>query len=257
MNYFQAVILSIIEGLSEFLPISSTGHLILASDILKISQTEFAKSFEIIIQLGAIISIVFLYRKTLIRNLEYWKKILVAFIPTGILGFTLYKLVKHYLLGNSLIVIISLFIGGIILILLEKFHQEKNSHTEKIENLSYKNAVIIGLFQSVSMIPGVSRSAATIIGGVLMGLNRKTAVEFSFILAVPTMLAATGLDLVKSNFQFSDYEYSLLGVGFIGAFFTAIIAVKLFISFVQKNTFVHFGVYRIVIALLFWLFMLK
>lgn len=257
MNYFQAVVLSIVEGLSEFLPISSTGHLILASDILNISQTEFAKSFEIFIQLGAILAIVFLYRKTLIRNLEYWKKILVAFIPTGILGFTLYKLVKHYLLGNSLIVIISLFIGGIILILLEKFHREKDNHVEKIENLSYKNAVIIGLFQSVSMIPGVSRSAATIVGGILMGLKRKTAVEFSFILAIPTMLAATGLDLVKSNFQFSGYEYTLLGVGFIGAFITAIIAVRLFISFVQKNTFVPFGVYRIITALLFWLLMLK
>lgn len=257
MNYIQAVILSIIEGLSEFLPISSTGHLILASDLLKITQTEFTKSFEIFIQLGAILAIVFLYRKTLVRDLEYWKKILVAFIPTGILGFTFYKLVKHYLLGNSAIVVISLFIGGITLILLEIIHREKDTALEKIESLSFKDAIIIGLFQSISMIPGVSRSAATIVGGILTGLKRKTAVEFSFILAIPTMMAATGMDLVKSNFQFSGYEYSLLGVGFVGAFITAIFAVKFFISFVQKNTFIPFGIYRIVIALLFWLLILK
>jgi undecaprenyl-diphosphatase len=253
MNIFQAVILSIIEGITEFLPISSTGHLILASHVLRIPQTEFVKSFEIIIQLGAIVSVVVLYFKKLIHSKMLYKRLLLSFLPTALFGFTLYRVIKTYLLGNSLVVVLSLFIGGIFLILFEKYFPQKKT-IKTMENASKKDAVIIGLFQSVSMVPGVSRSAATIIGGMTVGFDRKSAVEFSFLLAIPTMAAATGLDLVKSGFSFSSYEFLLLGIGFIVSFITAWVAVKYFLSYVQKNTLVPFGMYRILIAILFLLF---
>lgn len=148
MDIFQTIILSIVEGISEFLPISSTGHLVLISTILKIQQTEFVKSFEIFIQLGAICAIIFLYRKTLLTNLKDWQRIIIAFIPTGILGFTLYKIIKNYLLGNDLIIVASLFTGGIVMILLEKIYTEKSVPQDKIESMSYKQAFGIGLIQS-------------------------------------------------------------------------------------------------------------
>lgn len=257
MNYFQAVILSIVEGITEFLPISSTGHLILVSELLKIQQTEFVKSFEIIIQLGAIIAVAFLYWRMFFINKQIWQKVLVAFIPTGILGLTLYKLIKHFLVGNTFITLLSLFVGGVLLILLELMYKEKDHHVEKIENLSYKTAFFIGLFQSISMIPGVSRSAATIVGALFLGTKRKAAVEFSFLLAIPTMLAATGLDLVKNQFSFSSYEYSLLAIGLMGSFVVALIAIKFFMQFIKTHTFIPFGIYRIILAVLFFLVVLR
>lgn len=257
MNFFHAIILSIVEGITEFLPISSTGHLILASDLLKLQQTEFMKSFEIFIQLGAILGIVVLYWKTLIKNIEIWKRIIIAFIPTGILGIVFYKIVKTFLLGNVMVTLLALLIGGILLIILELVHKEKDNHKEKIEDISLKNAFLIGLFQSVSMIPGVSRSAATIVGGLILGTKRKTAIEFSFLLAIPTMIAATGLDLVKSNLSFDSGELSLLAIGFIGSFIVAILAVKFFLDFIKKHTFIPFGIYRIILAILFYLFIIR
>ncbi|MFH0937411.1 MAG: undecaprenyl-diphosphatase UppP [Candidatus Daviesbacteria bacterium] len=257
MDFLQAIILSIVEGLTEFLPISSTGHLILASDLLKIPQTEFLKSFEIIIQLGAILAVVFLYFKTLL-NFKLWSKILVALLPTLITGLALYKFVKSFLLGNSEVVVIALFLGGIALIAFEI--GSKKSHlggVTKIENLSYKKAFIIGLFQSISIVPGVSRAATTIIGGMFAGLSRKSAVEFSFLLAVPTMMAATSLDLIKSNFSFSAQEYLFLLIGLLGAFITAIIAIKFLIKFVQNHTFTPFGIYRIILATTFYLLIIR
>lgn len=253
MNYLQAIILSIVEGITEFLPISSTGHLILMSDLLNITQTDFVKSFEIIIQLGAILGVVFLYWKTLLENKKIWIKIIAAFLPTAVIGFTLYKLIKSFLLGNTYVTLLALFLGGVALIILELVHKEKDHHAEKIENISLKTAFLIGLFQSISMIPGVSRSAATIVGGLLLGMRRKTAVEFSFLLAVPTMIAASGLDILKSNFSFTSYEYSLLAVGLIGSFIVAIFAVKFFLSFIQNHTFIPFGIYRIILFVLFFI----
>ncbi|MBI2074363.1 MAG: undecaprenyl-diphosphate phosphatase [Candidatus Levybacteria bacterium] len=252
MDYFQAAILSIVEGITEFLPISSTGHLVLASKLLNLPQTDFVKSFEIIIQLGAILAVIVLYWKIII-NKNVWKIVFAAFLPTAIIGFTLYKLVKNILLGNSQITLLALFIGGVILIFLELIYKEKEHHVDKIENISLKNAFLIGLFQSISIIPGVSRAAATIIGALFMGTKRKTSVEFSFLLAIPTMLAATGLDLIKNNFSFSTSELSLLLVGFIGSFVVAILAVKFFLKVIQTHTFIPFGIYRIALALLFWL----
>ncbi|MCL5970815.1 MAG: undecaprenyl-diphosphate phosphatase [Patescibacteria group bacterium] len=257
MDYFQAIILSIVEGITEFLPVSSTGHLVLASDILKIQQTEFTKSFEIIIQLGAIFAIVFLYRKTLLNKLSVWKNIIVAFLPTVILGATFYKVIKNVLLGNTSVTLLALLIGGVLLIALELIYKEKEHHADKIEHITTKNAFFIGLFQAIAMIPGVSRSAATIIGALFLGTKRKPAVEFSFLLAVPTMFAATALDVVKSDFSFTANEYSLLAIGFTGSFIVAILAVKFFLKFIQNHTFIPFGIYRIILTILFWLIILR
>lgn len=252
MNIFQAVILSVIEGITEFLPISSTGHLILTSQVLNIESSDFVKSFEIFIQFGAILAVLSLYCKTLLVNKIIWKKILVSFIPSGIIGFTFYKLIKKFLLGNALVTIISLFIGGIILIILEFLVKEKKHKVENLEDINFIKALTIGIIQSVSIIPGVSRAAATIMGGILVGLDRKTAVEFSFLLAVPTMLAATGLDLIKSNFSFTSQEIILLLIGFIVAYFIAFITIKYFLEFIKNHNFTVFGFYRIVVAVLFW-----
>jgi len=254
MDLLQVLILSVVEGITEFLPISSTGHLVLASDVLKITQTDFVKSFEIIIQLGAILAVVVLYWKKLLSSKDLVLKIIVSFIPTAILGLVFYKIIKSFLLGNTMVTLWALFLGGIALIVIEKFYKEQPHHLENIEKLSYKNAILIGLAQSVSMIPGVSRAAATILGGLFVGLKRKAAVEFSFLLAIPTMAAATGLDLIKSEFSFTTSEWGLLAVGFVGAFITAILAVKYFLRFIEKHTFVAFGVYRIILAIVFFLF---
>ncbi len=257
MSFIHAIILSIVEGFTEFLPISSTGHMVLASKLLNIPQTEFVKSFEIIIQLGAILAVVILYWKTIWNNKKAWKPIIFAFIPTAIIGLTVYKILKSYLLGNEAITLYALLIGGIIMIAVEFWFRSKEAKIDKIEDISVKNALIIGLFQSVSIIPGVSRAAATIIGAMLLKTKRKTAVEFSFLLAIPTMIAATGLDLVKTHFHFSTSEWGVLAVGLIGSFIVAIIAIKFFIKFIQTHTFIPFGIYRIILALIFFLFLMK
>jgi undecaprenyl-diphosphatase len=257
MNWMHAIILSIVEGITEFLPISSTGHMILVSDLLKLSQSEFVKSFEILIQVGAILAVVVLYGKKLWMTREIWPKIFTAFLPTAIIGLGLHKFIKMYLLGNTTITLLSLFIGGIVLIIIEKIHHEKATHLNDIKDMSYKQAVLIGVFQTLAIIPGVSRSAATIVGAMLLGTKRKTAVEFSFLLAIPTMVAASGLDLVTGSWHYSNYELLLLLLGFVGAFITAIIAVKAFLEIVKKHTFIPFGIYRIVLAGLFWLLILR
>lgn len=253
MDFLQAIVLSIVEGITEFLPISSTGHLVLASNLLKIQQTEFVKSFEVIIQLGAILAVVVIYWKTLTKNIEIWKRIIIAFLPTAIIGLAFYNVIKSYLLGNIEITLGALFLGGVALLILEKIYEEQEDHLDSIEKLSLKNAFFIGLFQSISMVPGISRAASTIFGGLLLGLKRKTAVEFSFLLAIPTMAAATGLDLLKNDFSFSGNEWSLLGVGLIGSFLTAILAIKLFLRYVQEHSFVLFGAYRITISIIWFL----
>ena len=257
MNFLQALILSAVEGISEFLPISSTGHMILAADILKIAQSNFVKDFEIIIQLGAILAIVVLYWNSLFKSLEVWKRIIVAFIPTGIIGLVLFKIVKNYLLGNLYITLASLLIGGIILVILELIYKEKEYHVSDIAKITYPKAFAIGLFQAIAIIPGVSRSAATIIGALFLGTKRKTAAEFSFILAVPTMLAATGLDLIKTNFSYSSTEWLIIVIGFLGSFVSALIVVKLFLRFVQTHSFISFGIYRIIVAILFYLIVIR
>ncbi len=249
MNLIDAVILGIIEGLTEFLPISSTGHLILASKLLGIPQTDFTKTFEIVIQLGAILSVVFLYFNRLKRDLNLWFRIIAAFIPTGIVGFLLYKMIKEYLF-NPHIVVWSLAVGGILLIFIERYFK-KHPTDKTIDKLSYKKAAVIGLVQSLAVIPGTSRSASSIIGGMFMGLSRKEAVEFSFLLAIPTMFAATGYDIYKSGLSITTSQWHLIAVGFVVSFFSALVAVKTFISFVSRYTLEVFGFYRILIAIAF------
>ncbi len=259
MTILQAILLSIVEGITEFLPVSSTGHLILAARFLLVPESEFTKSFEIFIQLGAILAVVVLYAKRFSTDFASWKKILAAFIPSAAISFLLYKWVKTYLLGNSQIVLWSLLIGGIIIILFDRWHKEVPAEAtdpnQAIREMSYRNAILIGLFQTLAIVPGVSRSASTIIGALSLGEKRKTAVEFSFLLAVPTMIAASGYDLLKSHTQFTGNEYTLLAVGFSGAFITALIAVKFFLAYIQKHTFTVFGVYRILAAIAYFLLM--
>ncbi len=256
MHFLDAVALGIVEGITEFLPVSSTGHMILASHLLHLPDTEFLKSFEIIIQLGAICAVVALYYRTFF-NIEILKKLIIGFIPTGIIGLALYKIVKTYLLGNEFVVLWALALGGIVLIIFELFHREREDSVEDIYLITNKQAFGIGLFQSISIIPGVSRSAATIVGGLLLGLKRATIVEFSFLLAVPTMAAATGLDLIKSYKSFSSSDAGMLAVGFIVAFAVALGAIKFLLQYIRTHTFIPFGVYRILAALLFWWIVLK
>jgi undecaprenyl-diphosphatase len=250
----HAVVLGIVEGVTEFLPISSTAHLILASRALGIQETEFLKSFEIIIQLGAILSVVVLYWNRFL-HLEVLKKLVVAVIPTGVIGLTVYKAIKGYLLGNVAVVLVTLLVGGIALIVFERFQQRDDRDVDFAE-ITYRKAFLIGLFQAIAVIPGVSRSAATIVGGSLLGVSKRTIVEFSFILAVPTMLAATGLELLKSQAALSG-NFGVLGVGFVVSFITAIAAIKWLLAYVKKRDFSLFGWYRIVLALVFYLVFLR
>jgi undecaprenyl-diphosphatase len=249
INLIQVLVLALVEGVTEFLPISSTGHLILVSNLMGIMQSEFVKSFEIVIQLGAIMAVAGMYAKSVWGQWQLVKRIIIAFIPTGILGFFGYKLVKQYLIGDISLTLWALFIGGILMIVFERFRKIRDL---KITDLGWKQAVVIGLAQSVSMIPGVSRAMATIMGGMFMGLSRKEAVEMSFILAVPTMAAATGLDLVKSGWQYSTGEWGLIGLGLLGSFFSAWFTVKWLLGFVQKHDFKVFGYYRIALAAVWW-----
>lgn len=257
MTIIQAIILALVEGFTEFLPISSTGHLVLTANLLKLTQTDFLKTFEIVIQLGAILAVVYLYFPTFTKNFTVWLKILTAFIPTAILGFIFYSFIKNFLLGNTFITLQALFIGGLLLIGLEITHQEKEHHLDQLKNIDYKQSFIIGVFQSLSMVPGVSRSAASIVGGLLVGLKRSVAVEFSFLLAVPTMLAASVLDLYQSHLNFSSNEIVLLSVGVFISFITAVVAIKFLLNFVKKHTFIPFGIYRIVLSVLYFLILLN
>ena len=256
MDFITAFILGIVQGISEFLPISSTGHMILASHLMGLKHTEFLKSFEIAIQVGTILSVVVLYWRSLLVDFEVIKRLAVAFIPTGVLGLTLYKVIKGYLLGSETVVLCSLLIGGIFIIAFEYWYREKEDATSEIREISYKYALIIGLFQSIAMIPGVSRSASTILGGLWLGLKRKTIVEFTFLLAVPTMLAATGYDLIKSGSQFSFDQIQYLLVGFVTAFVVALLTIKFLLQFIKTHTFIPFGIYRIVLVV-FWFLLLK
>ena len=248
MSLLEAIILGIVEGITEFLPVSSTAHLILASKLLAL-DSEFVKSFEIIIQFGAILSVVVLYWNRF-WNWDVLKKLVVAVIPTGVIGLTVYKAVKVYLLGNVTVVLLALLIGGIALIVFERFRTSVDTEVDFTE-ITYRRAFLIGLFQAIAVIPGVSRSAATIVGGSLIGVSKRTIVEFTFMLAVPTMLAATGLELVKSREALAG-NYGMLAVGFVVSFITAIVAIKSFLGYIKKRSFAAFGWYRIALAVAYY-----
>lgn len=255
MNVLEAMILGVVEGLTEFLPVSSTGHMILTSYLFKMQETEFLKTFEVVIQVGAILAIVWLYASRFLTRFDLYLKLAVAFVPTGIIGLLAYSTIKSYLF-NPLVVAVSLVAGGIVLIMVDKEVENRPSRWSDVADLSYKNAFFIGLIQCFSMIPGVSRAAATIIGGVFNGFDKKQAAEFSFLLAVPTMLAASGYDLLKTGLDFTGDHVLLLGIGLCIAFISAWIAVKLFLKLIEKYGFKHFGYYRIIIGLIFLIVML-
>lgn len=264
--------MGIVEGFTEFLPISSTAHLILTGKILAIEGAEFLKTYSISIQLGAILAVVLLYWKKILSSKDLILKIAAAFIPTSILGLVLYKLVKNYLMESLSLIAITLFAGGVFLIVFEKIYQKKNKEKdeeeikkgeegklEKTEELTYKQAIIIGIAQTLAMVPGVSRSAATIVSGLWLGLKRKTIVEFSFLLAIPTMAAATFLDLYKSQevlLNLNQQDVLVWVIGFLLSFVTALIGVKFLLRFIQKNNFIPFGWYRIVLGLAIALFLI-
>ena len=264
MDIWQSIALGIVEGVTEFLPVSSTGHLILAGGIFGVAKTDFTKSFEIIIQLGAIASVVFLYWRKLF-NFEMLKKLAVAFLPTGIVGLLLYKTLKSYLIANEQVVLWALLLGGVVIILFEwrrkitpTFSEGKEElydtrQNDSVGQVSYKHCLAIGFFQAVSIIPGVSRAAATILGGLWLGLKRSVIVEFSFLLAVPTILAASGFDLAKNYTAFSVDQFGVLAVGFAVSFIVALASIKFLLRYVERHSFISFGVYRIIIALVFWL----
>ena len=255
MNYFDAAIFGIVEGLTEFLPISSTGHLMLTAKLLG-GQTEFLKTFEIVIQLGAILSVVVLYWRKFLMDFETLKRVIIAFIPTAIIGLLFYKIVKNVFMGNDAIVLWALAIGGIVIIAFEWGRWCRARHRDG-GSISYKNAFLIGVFQAIAIVPGVSRAAATIIGGLALNIDRHTIVEFSFLLAVPTMLAASGLDLYKNAGAFSVDQFGFLIVGFIISFLVAFLAIKFFLKFIKRHSFIGFGVYRILAAIGFWLLILR
>lgn len=248
MTISSAIILGIIEGLTEFLPISSTGHLALASHFLGILQNEQTILFEIAIQLGAILAVVFIYWKKLF-NIELLTKLFIAFLPTGIIGLLVYKAIKS-LLDNEFVIAFSLIIGGIILLLVEKIYK-LNYQKQKIqhEEITYKKAFILGLSQCIAMIPGVSRSGAVTTSGLIMNIKRDILVEFTFLLTIPTIFAATFYSLYKSKeFLNSDF-LSVLGVGFLVSFVVAFIVVKAFLGYIRKFDFVPFAIYRIIFGI--------
>ncbi len=250
MTTAEAVILAIIEGLTEFLPVSSTGHMILAQSLMKLKNEEFVKTFEIVIQLGAILSVLLLYTKRFLVGINIYLKLFVAFLPTGIVGLLVYKIIKQYLF-NPFTVSISLIAGGVLLILLDKWSENRKAEFADLEEISFPSAFKIGLIQCLSMIPGVSRSAATILGGVFSGFDRKQAAEFSFLLAIPTMFAATGKDLWESRHLIHGDNIILLLTGSVVAFIVAAISIKGFITFLTKYGFKYFGWYRITLGIIF------
>ncbi len=252
MDFLTAVILGIVEGITEFLPISSTAHLILAAKFMGLTQSEFMKSFEIVIQLGAILAVVVLYGKEMVLNAKIARRTLAAFIPTAIIGLLLYKIIKGVFLDSQTLILCTMAGGGFFLIVFEWLHRERKGAVDRVENITYPQAIIIGLFQAIAVVPGVSRAAATIIGGLLLGLKRTAIVEFSFMLAVPTMLAASALDLVKNAHSFSHGQFTFLAVGFVTSFIVAILGIKFLLFFIKRSNFVPFGVYRIAAAIACW-----
>lgn len=244
MNTLEVIIMAIVEGITEFLPISSTGHMIITQHIMKIEDTEFVRAFMVNIQFGAILSVVFIYWKKLFHSLEIYYKLFIAFLPAVVFGLLLNDVIDE-LMSSIVVVAISLILGGFVLLFVDKIF-EKNQGKE----ISYKSAFIVGMFQTLAMIPGVSRSASTIIGGMTRGLSREKSAEFSFLLAIPTMFAASSYKLLKNYTIFDTSHYSMLILGNIIAFVVGFLAVKFFINFLTKHGFKVFGYYRIIIGLI-------
>jgi len=250
MGILDSVILGIIEGFTEFLPISSTGHLIVASKFLGIDQTNTTKAFEVIIQFSAILAVFFNYKdKFTIKKINLWTKVFIAFLPIGAIGYLFSHQIKE--LFSIKIVAIMFIVGGVIFLIVEKFFIKNNRATlNNVENISYKQSLWIGFAQIFALIPGTSRAGSTIIGALLVGLSRKASAEFSFLLAFPVMGAVTAYDILKHYKEFTNENLLTLGVGFIVSFIVAYLTIKLFMAFLDKFTFVAFGIYRILFGIL-------
>lgn len=250
MTIYDSIILGIIEGITEFLPISSTGHLIVASKFLGIDQTNVNKAYEIIIQFAAILAVVLNYpSKFTFKHFDLWTKVFIAFLPIAAIGFLFSKQVKA--MFSIEIVAWMFIIGGIVFLIVEKFYDESKTHVSDVEDITYKQASWIGFAQIFALIPGTSRAGSSIIGSMLVGLNRKASAEFSFLLAFPVMCATTAYDLLKHHKELlSDANLLNLAVGFVISFLVAFLVIKLFLKFLENFTFVAFGIYRIVFGVL-------
>lgn len=249
MTIFDSIILGIVEGFTEFLPISSTGHLIVVSDLLGIDQTSVTKAYEVIIQFAAILAVVFNYKdKFSPEHISLWIKLFIAFLPIGIVGFIFSHQIKE--LFSIHVVAVMFIVGGIVFLIVEKFFIKDESRLiQDVEDVTMKQSLFIGLAQVSALIPGTSRAGSTIIGALLVGLSRKASAEFSFLLALPVMSAVSAYDLLKHYKEFSDANLIVLLVGFIVAFIVAYLTVKLFLKFLDRFTFVSFGIYRIIFGI--------
>ena len=252
MDVFQAIIIGIIEGFTEFLPISSTGHMIVASRFLGIEQDNLTNAYEIIIQFSAIIAVMLIYKEKIsFKKIDLWSKLFVAFLPLAIVGFIFKDVIEE--LFNIKTVAYMFIVGGVVFLIVEYFYKEEKAYVVEVEEVTYKQSLIVGFSQIFSLIPGTSRAGATIIGGLLCGLDRKVSSDFSFLLAIPVMGAVSGYSLLKHYEEFAQAQWGVFVVGFVVAFIVAYITVKLFLVFIQKFSFVPFGIYRIVFGvILLW-----
>lgn len=260
MHFIQALILGIVEGITEFLPISSTFHLIFASKLLAVPQDEFAKLFEVVIQPGAILSVIFIYFQEVVKDYDLLKKTLASFVPTAVVGLVLYKVIKEVFFSTPLLMVIVFILVGIGFIIFEFLLKKDRIHLEKkLSSMTYKDAIIIGLIQALAVVPGISRAGAVIVGMMLMKYKRDEAAKFSFILAVPTIFAASALDIFKGRELLIHHtnDAFLLIVGFISAFAASYFVVKWFIDFLKKNSLAGFGWYRIAVAAFILLFLMR
>ncbi len=250
MTTSDSIILGVIEGITEFLPISSTGHLIIASEFLGIDQTNANKAYEVIIQFSAILAVILNYpSKFTFKHISLWTKVFIAFLPIATIGFIFSSQVKS--MFSIEIVAWMFIIGGVIFLIVEKYYDESKHTTSDVENITYKQSFYIGLAQIFALIPGTSRAGSSIIGAMLVGLNRKASAEFSFLLAFPVMCATTTYDLLKHHQELlSGANFINLSIGFIVSFAVAFLAIKLFLKFLENFTFVAFGIYRILFGII-------
>ena len=254
MTIFDSIILGAIEGFTEFLPISSTGHLIVASEFLGLEQNAINKAYEVIIQFSAILAVIFNYKdKFTLKKIDLWMKVFIAFLPLAVVGFIFSSQIKE--LFSIHVVAIMFIIGGIIFLIVEKFFIHVDEKTVyEVEGITLKQSLIIGFAQIFALIPGTSRAGSTIIGALLVGISRKASAEFSFLLAFPVMGAVTAYDLLKHYRDFSEANLIILAVGFVTSFIVAYLSIKLFLKFLDNFTFVFFGVYRIIFGVALLLF---
>jgi len=260
MAIIHALILGTVEGLTEFLPISSTAHLIFVSKFLKISQTDFQKFFEVFIQSGVVLAVLIIYLPIFLKKRKYVKNILVSFIPTATVGFLLYKIIKKIFFESYFLIVVMMLIVGVLFLIVEKLVKDRRIKLVKTTNqMGMNEALLIGLGQSLAVVPGVSRAGAVIITMMLLGFKRDEAVIYSFLLAVPTIFAASGFDLLKTNLSLisTPQNFYFLTFGFLTSFISAFIVIHWFVDYLRKNTLVVFGWYRIIISVLLILFALS